>query len=281
MLNLWLRGAALLFVGVALSFFLILMDATLPFWSEKGIAPLAGAEWYPYEGLYGFAPAIVGSVWSALIATAIALPTGVAAALVCDQFFCPRHGAFLRLMIEALAGVPSVIYGLLGLALLAPWLQSTFGTLTGQTLLAAGLLLAMMILPTLMLMALDAFGAIPVEQQEGAKSLGMEWSERLFAIMLPQAWPGIRSGLLLAIGRALGETMAVMLVVGSMERLPTPWYNLLTPAQTLTSRIGREIGEASLGSLHFSALMSCGLLLAIATITLSLIAHFPFARRLS
>ncbi|MFQ5346013.1 MAG: PstC family ABC transporter permease, partial [Mariprofundus sp.] len=127
-------------------------------------------------------------------------------------------------------------------------------------------------------MAQDALSEVSDHQRDAAASLGMGWSASLWRVLLPQAWPGIRSGILLALGRALGETMAVMLVVGSMDRIPDPWYNLLAPAQTLTSRIGREIGESAFGSMHFSALMACGLLLALITITISLMAHMRTGR---
>jgi len=179
----------------------------------------------------------------------------------------------MRTSMELLAGIPSVVYGLLGLWVLLPFLQSTLNLLTGHNLLAAGLLLSVMILPTIMVMAQDALHEVYINQREAALNLGMDWSARLWRVLLPQAWPGIRSGILLALGRALGETMAVMLVVGSMDRIPDPWYNLLEPAQTLTARIGREIGEAAFGSVHFAALMACGLLLATTTITISLLAH--------
>ncbi len=227
------------------------------------------------------APAIIGTAWAVSIAIMIALPTGVCAALVCDQMICSRNSAILRVAVESLAGVPSVIYGLIGLTLLAPWLQSTFGLLTGHTVFSAGMLLAIMILPTLMLISLDAVSAVPEEQTDSARSLGMEWSERLFFVLLPQAWPGIRSGLMLSLGRALGETMAVMLMIGSMDRIPSPWYDLFVPGQTLTSKIGREIGEASFGSTHFSALIFCGLLLAMVSILVSLVAHSTFPARRS
>jgi len=181
--------------------------------------------------------------------------------------------SLMRTGMELLAGIPSVVYGLLGLWILLPLLQSSLHLLTGHNLLAAGLLLSVMVLPTIMVMTQDALCEVSSHQRDTAASLGMGWSARLWRVLLPQAWPGIRSGILLALGRALGETMAVMLVVGSMDRIPDPWYNLLAPAQTLTSRIGREIGESAFGSMHFSALMACGLLLALITITISMLAH--------
>jgi len=118
-----------------------------------------------------------------------------------------------------------------------------------------------------------ALRAVTRQQREAAINLGLDWPSRLRRVVLPQAWPGIRVAILLSMGRAMGETVAVMLVVGSLDRLPEPFYNLLQPAQTLTSRIGREMAEASLGSVHWAALIGCALVLALAAIAVSLLAQ--------
>jgi len=273
MLKFWLRGSALTTLFVALLMLGFLIEQSWPFWRQYGIGILFSGEWYPYERLFGMAPAVIGSFWAAMIALIIAIPTGIAAAVMSTELMSGPWRGLLRTSMELLAGIPSVVYGLMGLWVLLPFLQSNLDLLTGHNLLAAGLLLSVMILPTIMVMAQDALFEVHISQRDAALSLGMNWANRLWWVLLPQAWPGIRSGILLALGRALGETMAVMLVVGSMDRIPDPWYNLLAPAQTLTSRIGREIGEASFGSIHFAALIACGLLLATATITISLLAN--------
>jgi len=265
--------ACLTAAAVALSLPVFMIDASWDYWHQYGLSQLIAGEWYPFERLYGLLPSILGSAWAMFIALFIAIPAGLAAAVASSEIFSAPWRAVTRLGMELLAGIPSVVYGLLGLWVLLPFLQARFNLLTGHSLMAAGLLLSVMILPTIMVMSQDALRQIPTAQREAACALGMDWVQRLFRVLLPQAWPGIRSGILLAIGRALGETMAVMLVVGSMDRIPDPWYNLLEPAQTLTSRIGREIGEAVFGSLHFSALIACGLLLTITTISISLLAH--------
>jgi len=250
-----------------------LWDSSWLFFQQFGIQTLWLDEWYPYENLYGFLPAITGTAWALLIALLIAIPSGLAAAIVSSEIASSTWQAWIRLSMEVLAGIPSVVYGLIGLWLLLPLLQSQLDLLTGHSLLAAGLILSLMILPTIMLMAQDALQGVASEQREAAKLLGLNWNQQLLRILLPQAWSGIRSGILLAVGRGLGETMAVMLVVGSLDRMPEPFYNILEPAQTLTSRIGREMGEAAFGSLHFSALMACGLILAIVAVLFSLSAQ--------
>jgi phosphate ABC transporter permease protein PstC len=260
--------------GVAIVALLgFLISHSWAFWQEAGISSIWASEWYPFEALYGMLPAIVGTTSALIIAMLIALPCGLAAAIVSSEMLNSRWRFIARLSMEILAGIPSVVYGLIGLWVLLPFLQQHLNLLTGHSLLAAGIILSLMILPTLMLMAQDALQAVSIEQREAALNLGLSWNQRLILILLPQAWQGIRSGILLALGRALGETMAVMLVVGSLDRLPQPFYNVLVPAQTLTSRIGREMGEAAFGSIHFSALIACGELLAGAAIVLSLLAH--------
>lgn len=273
MLNLWMRISAFTSLTVVLLVLGFLVQQSWPYWQAYGLAALISGEWYPYEQLFGLAAAITGSFWAALIALCIAVPSAIAAAITSTEILSGPWRSLMRSSMELLAGIPSVVYGLLGLWILLPFLQAELGLLTGHNLLAAGLLLSVMILPTIMIMAQDALAEVSSSQRDAAACLGMNWPTRLSRVLLPQAWPGIRSGILLALGRALGETMAVMLVVGSMDRMPDPWYNLLAPAQTLTSRIGREIGESTLGSMHFSALMACGLLLACATISISLLAH--------
>jgi len=273
MLNIWMRSSALISLIVVVLMLGFLLQQSWPYWQHHGLRPLFSGDWYPYEHLFGLSAAIIGSFWAALIALIIAIPTAIAAAVMSTEILSGPWRSLMRTGMELLAGIPSVVYGLLGLWVLLPLLQSGLHLLTGHNLLAAGLLLSIMVLPTIMVMTQDALSEVDSHQRDTAASLGMGWNTRLWRVLLPQAWPGIRSGILLALGRALGETMAVMLVVGSMDRIPDPWYNLLAPAQTLTSRIGREIGESAFGSMHFSALMACGLLLALITITISLLAH--------
>jgi len=266
-----IAGGCIIAVASMMILLWFLWDASSAYWYQFGISSVWAAEWYPYESLYGLLPAIIGTAWAMIIAMVIAVPCGLAAAIVSSEILPVAWQSWMRLGMELLAGIPSVVYGLIGLWVLLPWLQNTFDLLTGHNLLAAGMILSLMILPTMMVMSQDALRLIPIEQREAAMNMGMNWNQRLLRILLPQAWPGIRSGILLGLGRALGETMAVMLVVGSLDRVPDPIYNILEPAQTLTSRIGREMGEAAFGSMHFSALMACGLVLAVTAICLSLL----------
>ncbi len=270
-LRLWLSFSALttaLAIAAVLGF---LIQASWPLFQSQGLSFISEPEWYPYEQLYGLLPVLLGSFWSISLALLIAVPTGLAAAILCAELLPNRARKLLRFSMELMAGIPSVVYGLLGLWILLPLLESQFDLLTGRSLLAAALLLALMILPTIMVFSEAAIAAVVSEQRQTALLLGLDWPTRLSRLLLPQAWPGIRVAILLALGRAMGETVAVMLVVGSLDRLPSPLYNLLQPAQTLTSRIGREMAEASVGSLHWAALIACGLTLALVAMALSLL----------
>ncbi len=271
----WIRFSVIASLALVLLFVGFLLSASAPFFFNYGLSPIIAREWYPYENLYGLLPALIGSAWVIVIALSLALPCGLATAIVSVEILPQRYHGLINVCIDILAGIPSVVYGLLGIALLLPWLENNLDLLSGHSLLAAGLLLSVMILPTITRLSQDALRDVDTSYREAARSLGLDWSQRLFSVLLPQAWPGIRSASLLATGRGLGETIAVMLVVGSIDRIPQPWYNLLAPAQTITSRIGREMGEASVGSSQWSALMACALVLTLSVLLLSLLAQRP------
>lgn len=278
MLKLLLSFAAALSAAGLVLIIGFLLQAAWPLLQQQGLGVLWQADWYPYENHFGLLAALVGSFWAVSVALVIAVPAGVAAAVLSVELLPVAGRRFMRFGMELLAGIPSVVYGLIGLWLLLPFLEAQFDLLTGHSLLAAGLLLAAMILPTIMVLAEDALAAVALSQREAAMNLGLDWSSRLLRVLLPQAWPGIRTAVLLAMGRAMGETIAVLLVVGSIDRLPDPWYQLLQPAQTLTSRIGREMAEAAVGSLHWAALMSSGLLLALIAAAIAALSHLRMSR---
>ncbi len=272
-LKLWLITSATLAALAVVVVLGFLLHASWPLLQAQGLGFVTEPEWYPYEDIYGLAPALLGSFWVVSVALLMAVPLALSAAIMSAELLPSRLRSGVRFSMELMAGIPSVVYGLLGLWLLLPFLESQLDLLTGRTLLAAGMLLALMVMPTIMVLAEDAISGVSIEQRETALQLGLDWPTLLYRVILPQAWPGIRVAILLALGRVMGETVAVMLVVGSLDRLPEPFYNLLLPAQTLTSRIGREMAEADMGSLHWAALMSGGLVLALVAIAVSLMAQ--------
>lgn len=274
-LRAWLTISLIVSAGAMIVFAGFLLVSAFPLFQQFGLTPIIGTEWYPYEREFGLLAAIVGSLWSIAIALAIATPCGLATAIVSLELLPRGATGPVNLIIDTLAGIPSVVYGLLGLALLLPWIEDHLGLISGHSLFAAGILLSVMITPTIIRLSQDALRDIDPCYREAALSLGLNWSQRLWSVLLPQAWPGMRSAILLATGRGLGETIAVMLVVGSIDRLPDPWYNILAPAQTITSRIGREMGEAAYGSMQWSALMASAIILTLVVIMLGALAQRP------
>ena len=183
--GLYLTALLILLIVMAVPLFLLQTSAS--FWASNGFSALIATEWFPYEQLFGMLPAIVGSTWAIMIALGIAIPCAVAAGIVGNELMPASIASATRLGMEVLAAIPSIVYGLIGLWLVLPLLQSLFGLLSGHSLLAAGLILALMILPMITLMSMDALKQVKVEQREAALSLGLNWEALLFRILLPQA----------------------------------------------------------------------------------------------
>ena len=227
---------------------------------------LTDATWQPGGGEYGLLPMLLGTLAVSILALLLAAPLGIAAAAY-EVLFAPRPLALLlRRLIELLAGIPSVVFGLWGLVVLVPLLARLEPP--GTSLGAAALVLAVMILPTIALLAADSLAAVPTDLRRAATALGLGRWRILRTILLPVARGGIVTGLLLALARALGETMAVMMVAGNVVRVPT---GLLEPVRTLTANIALEMAYAV--DSHRAALFLSGLLVMILTLGLVLAAE--------
>lgn len=247
----------------------LLVLQSLPVWRREGLAFLTGTRWFFREHEFGVAPMVYGTLAVAGLALALATPLAVGAAIFSAECLPPRPRALLKSLVELLAGIPSVVYGLLGILLLRDWvyrLLSPFEPLSGDTLLTAGVLLAVMVLPTVMTLSDDALRAVPAAHREAARSLGLTRAETILRVSLPQAAPGIVAALLLGLGRALGETIAVFLVVGRQdnqwpERLAS-WLPLLDAGQTVTSKLGGSETHIAYGDpLHWAAMSGLGVVL--------------------
>lgn len=224
-------------------------------------------------------PLIFGSLIVMVIAMSIALPLGVLAAIGISEIRSEKLRRFVKALLEGLAGIPSIVYGLIGVSFLSVFISDIFNLQTGRVILTAGLLLSVMILPTILTLTEDAISDVPKAVRHNAAALGLYPYEIFKDAILPAAAPQIMAAALLALGRALGETMAVMLVIGSLDRLPSPLLNVLSSGQTITSKLGREIGESAFGSTHFSALIFAALILVSITLTLTIASQIIFARR--
>lgn len=256
--------AAAAFVAAALVVLMAgyLFIESLPVLDHVGVRRLLSDEgWYPQakaaEGSFNLLPMLVGSALVTLGAVLLAAPLGILSAVFVHDY-APRPLAMLfRRMIELLAGIPSVVYGLWGLVVLVPLIRSFAPP--GPSLLAAILILALMILPTIALLADSAIGSVPRELRQAAAALGFSRGRTVWSVVVPTAKGGIGSGVLLAAGRAAGETMAVLMVCGNVVQMPD---SVLAPVRTLTANIALEMAYAV--DDHRSALFVSGLILAVA-----------------
>lgn len=242
-------------------------------WQRDGIAYVTGHSWFYRQQQFGAFSLLYGSIVVSSMALLLAGPLGLGAALFIAEYLPQKTRLVLKSLIELLAGIPSVVYGLLGILLLRGWVYETFERfepLSGDTLLTAGILLAIMLLPTVVSLSEDALRAVPASQRRAARALGLTRAETIWSVCLPQARRGITSAFLLALGRSLGETVAIFLVVGRQDNnVPHSWLSpapLLQAGQTLTSKLGgAEINIAYGDPLHWSAIMGLGLILLILT----------------
>lgn len=243
----------------------LLLISVLAIWSFDAwwnhFPALWGSEWIPTQNKFGILPMLFGSFAVTLVAMVFAIPFGIGTAIYLSEFLPSNYRLIIKSLLELLAGLPSILYGLIGVAFLSIWIQDLFGLQTGRTILTGGVLLAVMVLPTIITLTDDILHQIPWKYRENARGLGLLKHEEILHILLPMAKPGIIGAILLALGRAMGETMAVMLVIGSIDKIPHPIFNWLVPGQTITSKLGREVAESSFGSPQFSALILMGLLL--------------------
>jgi phosphate transport system permease protein len=242
---------------------------SLPVWRHEGWGFLTGREWFYRSGQFGAAPMIYGTLVVAAVALLLAAPIGIGTAIFTAEFLPRRLRLAVKIAIESLAGIPSVVYGLLGILMLRNWVYEAlapFDPLSGDTLLTAGLLLAVMIVPTVMTLSEDALRAVPASQRAAARGLGLTATETVLHVSLPQAAPGILAAILLGVGRALGEMIAVFLVVGRQDnQWPSPLYSLrplFESGQTLSSKLGGAETNIAYGDpLHWAAMIALGLVL--------------------
>jgi phosphate transport system permease protein len=253
---------------------------SIPAWQHEGLRFLSGQKWFYRQVQFGALPMIYGTIAVSVIALVLAAPVGVGAAIFSAEFLPFRIRLAVKIAIELLAGVPSVVYGLLGILFLRDWVYrmlAPFDPLSGDTLLTAGILLGIMILPTVMTLCDDALRAVPSPQRLAARSLGLTQTETILSVSLPQALRGIVAAVLLALGRALGETIAVFLVVGRQDnQWPASLFSLrplIESGQTLTSKLGSSETNIAYGdTLHWAAMIGLGLALLAMVVTVTLVA---------
>jgi len=260
----------------------ILLQQAWPAVAHFGPAFLTGVSWNPVTESFGALPAIFGTVTTSFLALAIALPVGVAVAVFLAEQGQQAFRGVIGTGVELLAAIPSVVYGIWALYVLAPWsyqhieipISDRFGFIGWlsqpgvRSLFSASLVLAVMILPTLTAISRDVIRAVPRGMKENAVALGATWWETTWRVILPAARPGIFGATILALGRALGETIAVTMVIGNRYEIPP---SIFSPAYTLASVIANEFTEAT-GTLYPAALIELGLVLILVTLTVNVVA---------
>ncbi len=261
--------SAILFVGLILVF---LLREGLPALVEVEAAALLGTRWYPIEDYFGLWPLIGGSLIVTLGATLLAVPFGLATAVYIAEI-APRWAReLLKPLVEVLGGLPSVVLGFLGMLVLAPVIRVTLGTPTGLSALTGSLLLAGMAIPTIVSVAEDALDAVPRSYRDAALALGATQWQTIWRVTLPAARSGVLTAIMLGIGRAIGETMTVMMVTGNAARLPTTLNSLFLPVRTMTATIAAEMGEVANGSIHYHVLFTIGIVLFLISLIVNLAA---------
>lgn len=230
---------------------------------------LLGTEWFPTatpSPIFGIIPLLSGTLWVSFFAILIALPFGLAISIYLAEVAPPSVSKVLKPIIELLNGIPSVVYGFFGLAVIVPLLQQTFNLPVGESGLAGSLVLALMALPTIITVAEDAMRNCPRTMREASLALGATQWQTIYKVVVPYSISGITSGVVLGIGRAIGETMAVLMVTGNAAVIPT---SILEPLRTIPATIAAELGEAPAGGAHYQALFLLGVLLFFITLIIN------------
>jgi phosphate transport system permease protein len=262
--------------------FFLFRDAYPIFQKEGVLNFLTGMRWYPTgePPLYGAFPLIIDTLLVTLGAMIIAIPLSIGSAIFIAEIATPRMKAIIKPAIELLAGIPSVVFGFFGLIVLTTWLQITFNVPTGESWLAGSILLGIMAIPTITSVAEDAISSVPREYKEGSLAVGATRWQTISNIVVPSAMSGITAAIILGIGRAIGETMAVMMVCGNPTYglIPQPITNVFAPIKTLTATLGIEMGEVATGSNHYNALFGLALILLIITLIVNIIATVILGR---
>ena len=240
---------------------------------------IKGKQWFPTAEpvvQLGILPILLGTFWVSLGAILIALPIGLATAIYMAEVASPKLRNILKPVIELLAGIPSVVYGFFGLIVIVPLIQKMFNLPVGETALAGSIVLGIMALPTIITVSEDAIRNTPRTMKEASLALGANRWQTIQRVILPYSISGITAAAILGIGRAMGETMAVLMVTGNAAVMP---HTFLQPVRTIPATIAAELGESSQGGVHYKALFALGCLLFIMTLIVNLIVEYITSKR--
>ncbi|MFZ5909517.1 MAG: phosphate ABC transporter permease subunit PstC [Chloroflexota bacterium] len=261
--------SAILFVG--LIFFFLLREG-LPTLGEVRLSNLFSLRWYPIEEYFGILPLITGSLMVTIGAALVAIPFGIGTAVYIAEVAPRWVREILKPLVELLGGLPSVVLGFLGILLLSPFLRRFLDLPTGLTAFTGSLLLGGIAVPTIVSVAEDALDTVPRAYREGAWAMGATRWQTIWRVTLPAARSGVLTAVMLGIGRAIGETMAVMMVTGNAPVLALTPGSLFSPVRTMTATIAAEMGEVANGSVHYHTLFFIGMVLFLISLAVNVAA---------
>ncbi|MHB8088516.1 MAG: phosphate ABC transporter permease subunit PstC [Anaerolineaceae bacterium] len=261
--------SSILFVGLILVF---LLKEGLPALKDVPLVSIFSVRWYPIEGLFGILPLIFGTLLVTLSATLIALPFGLGTAIFISEVAPRWVKEILKPIVEILAGIPSVVLGFIGILVIVPFFRKFLDLPTGLTAFTGAVLLGLIAIPTIVSVAEDALNTVPPGYRQAGLALGATRWQTIWGVTVPAAKTGILTAVMLGIGRALGETMAVMMVTGNAPVMPSGLNAIFEPARTMTATIASEMGEVATGSQHYQVLFLIGILLFVFSLVINIIA---------
>ncbi|MFN8594699.1 MAG: phosphate ABC transporter permease subunit PstC [Anaerolineae bacterium] len=274
-----IRASGVMAIAFVVLIFVFLLREGLPAFTEVPLGDLLSTRWYPIESHFGLLPLILGSLVVTIGAAIIAVPTGVLSAIFIAEIAPRWLREILKPMIEVVAGIPSVVLGFIGMIALSPLVREVFNAPTGLTAFTGSMVLAYMSLPTLISVAEDALDAVPKSYRDAALALGATKWQTIWMVTLKAARTGILTAIMLGIGRAIGETMAVMMVTGNAARMPLSLDSFFMPARTMTATVAAEMGEVARNSTHFHVLFAIGIVLFVITFIVNVIASIAIFRQ--
>jgi len=249
---------------VAMIFFFLIREG-VPAFFKVPLSSLWSTRWYPIEEYFGLLPLIAGSLLVTVGAAIIALPLGLTTAIFIAEIVPRWVREFLKPLVEVLAGIPSVVIGFMGMLVLAPLVRVSLNIPTGLTAFTGVILLAWMALPTVVSVVEDVLDSVPRTYRDAGLALGLTRWQTIWRIVLPAGRSGILTALMLGVGRAIGETMTVMMVTGNAARMPLTLDSLFRPVRTMTATIAAVMGEVAQGSARYHVLFAVGLALFVIT----------------
>jgi phosphate transport system permease protein len=274
-----IKASGIMAIVFVFLIFAFLLREGLPAFTEVPLDNLSAPRWYPIENYFGILPLLFGSAVVTIGAAIIAMPIGLLTAVFIAEIAPRWLREILKPMIEVVAGIPSVVLGFFGIVILSSVVRETLNLPTGLTAFTGSLILAYMALPTIVSVAEDALDAVPRSYRDAALALGATKWQTIWMVTVKAGKSGILTAMMLGVGRAIGETMAVLMVTGNAARISLDLNSFFMPVRTMTATIAAEMGEVAQGSTHFHVLFAIGIVVFVITFLVNLIASFAIFRQ--